>query len=125
VSRQTNAHVRARDGSELLVQENQSDAPTFPIAAIERLHKIRPDRVDWVFEQTQAEAQARRIEQHRINTFVFFERIAALVTALIVGLCGVGGGIYAAIQGHEWLGGIVATAMIGTLAVAFLRFRGK
>ncbi|GHU34868.1 hypothetical protein AGMMS50256_29130 [Betaproteobacteria bacterium] len=125
MSRQTNAHVRRRDGSELLVQDNQSDAPTFPIAAIERLHKIRPDRVDWVFEQTQAEADERRAEQRRINTFVFCERIMALIIALVVGLCGVGGGLYAALSGHDWLGGIVATAMIGTLAVAFLRFHGQ
>jgi hypothetical protein len=107
------------------VQDNQSDAPTFPIAAIERLHKIRPDRVDWVFDQTEAEAQSRRSEQHRINAFIFYERIAALFIAFGVGLSGIVGGIYAAIEGHDWLGGTVSTVMIGTLAVAFLRFREK
>jgi hypothetical protein len=125
VSRQTNAHARNRDGSELLVQDTQSDAPLLPLAGIERLHKIRPDRVDWVFEQTQIEAETRRIEQRRINTFVFIERIMALVFASLMGLCGIGGGIYAALQGHEWLGGVVASVTIGSLAVAFVRLRGK
>ena len=78
MSRQTNAHAKIKDGSgELLVQDTQSDAPILPMAGIERLHNIRPDRVDWVFEQTQIEAETRRVEQHRVNTFIFFERIAS------------------------------------------------
>ncbi len=44
-----------------------------------------------------------------------------MLAALLVGVCGVGGGIYAALQGHDWLGGVVATTTIGTLAVAFLK----
>ena len=121
MSRQTSAHAKIKDGSELLVQDTQSDAPILPIASIERLHNIRPDRVDWVFEQTQAEAETRRIEQRRINTFVFIERIVTQIFALAIGLCGICGGIYAALEGHDWLGGTVATVTIGTLAVAFLR----
>jgi hypothetical protein len=108
-----------------LVQDTQSDAPLLPIAGIERLHKISPERVGWVFDQTQIEAEHRRIENHRINTFIFAERILALFLALVVGLCGIGGGIYAALQGHEWLGGIVASVTIGSLAVAFVRLRDK
>jgi hypothetical protein len=125
VSRQTNAHARIKDGSELLVQDTQSDAPLLPIAGIERLHKIRPERVDWIFDQTQIEAEHRRIENHRVNTFIFIERFTALVFALVVGLCGIGGGIHAALQGHDWLGGIVASVTIGSLAVAFVRLSNK
>ena len=121
MSRQTTAHVKGRGGSEMVVQDNHSDAPLLPIAGIERLHAIRPDRVDWVFEQTQIEAETRRNEQTRINTFIFVERISGMLAALLVGVCGVGGGIYAALQGHDWLGGVVATTTIGTLAVAFLK----
>jgi hypothetical protein len=95
------------------------------MAGIERLHNIRPDRVDWVFEQTQIEAETRRVEQHRVNTFIFFERIATQIFALAIGLCGIGGGIYAALEGHDWLGGTVATVTIGTLAVAFLQLGKK
>ena len=125
MSRQTTARVKDREGSEMVVQDNHSDAPLLPIAGIERLHAIRPDRVDWVFEQTQIEAETRRREQTRINTLIFIERISGMLAALILGLCGIGGGIYAALQGHDWLGGVVATAVIGTLAVAFLKRNNK
>lgn len=121
MSRQTTAHAKSRDGSEMVVQDSHSDAPLIPIAGIERLQAIRPDRVDWVFEQTQIEAENRRREQRRVNTFIFVERMGGMFAALVVGICGIAGGIYAALQGHDWLGGVVATATIGTLAVAFLK----
>ena len=105
----------------MVVQDNHSDAPLIPISGIERLHAIRPDKVDWIFEQTQIEADNRRHEQSRINIFVFIERIGGILAAMCIGICGIVGGIYAALQGHDWLGGVVATATIGTLAVAFLR----
>ena len=77
MSRQTNAQLKGRDGSEVLVQDSHTDAPLLPIAGLERLHKIRPDRVDWVFDQTEIEASTRRTEQKRVNTLVFIERMAA------------------------------------------------
>ncbi len=104
----------------MLVQDHQTDAPLLPIASIERLHQLRPDRVDWVFDQTQIEAEYRRLEQRRTNRYVFIERMCGMIFALIIGVCGIVGGLYAAIQGHEWLGGIVATVTIGTLAGNFL-----
>jgi len=124
MSRQTTAHVKGRSG-EMVVQDNHSDAPLLPIAALERLHQIRPDRVDWVLDQTQIEAETRRKEQHRINTFVFCERMLGMLCALAIGACGILGGVYAALNGHDWLGGVIATATIGTLAVSFLHGKSK
>lgn len=124
-NRHTTAHVKSKGGDELVVQDSHSDSPLIPIASIERLHLVRPDRVDWVFEQTQLESEARRKERHRTNTFVFVERMVGVVAALVIGVCGILGGIYAALQGHDWIGGIVATVTIGTLAVNFLARREK
>lgn len=120
-NRHTSAHAKDSDGNEVAVQSTQSDAPIIPIGSIERLHSIRPDRVDWVFEQTQIEAETRRIEDHRVNTFVFIERMAAMVVSAAIGICGIVGGIYAGLNGQPWLGGIISTATIGTLAVSYLK----
>lgn len=122
-NRQTHAHARGSDGTEVALQSTQSDAPLLPISSIERLHALRPDRVDWVFEQTEAEAVNRRAEQRRVNRFEFIERLLGLIFAVIIGLSGIFGGIYAALQGHDWLGGIVATTAIGSLAIGFLKGR--
>lgn len=104
----------------MVVQDNHSDSPLLPIAGIERLHQIRPDRVDWVFEQTELESAARRSEQTRINTMVFSERVLGIVAALAMGLAGIAGAVYLGLHGHDWLGGAIGAATIGTLAVAFL-----
>jgi hypothetical protein len=74
-NRQTTARARGDDGSELVVHDSQTDAPIIPIGALERLHEIRPDKVDWVFEQSAMEAQARRNEQRRVNTLEFLAGI--------------------------------------------------
>jgi hypothetical protein len=131
VSRQTTTHVKSSNGGEVFVRDSRSDAPLLPIVGIERLHALRPDRVDWVFDQTQIEADLRRSnllrsieEGERINTRVFIEHIIAQCFALVIGLCGILGGLYAALQGHDWLGGIVSTISIGTLAGNFLK-KGK
>ncbi|MDR2874742.1 MAG: hypothetical protein LBV44_02275 [Methylobacillus sp.] len=119
MSRETRAHAKNKNG-EVVVHDTQSDAPILPITGIERLQSIRPDRVDWVFDQTQIEAEHRRSETHRTNTFIFIERIAAQILSMSVCICGIAGGIYAALNGHDWVGAVVASASIGTLAVAFL-----
>jgi hypothetical protein len=124
MSRHTTAHVKSRTG-EMVLQDHQTDAPLLPIASIERLHQMRPDKVDWIFEQTQREAEYRRLEHRRTNLFIFIERMVGMFFALAMGVIGIVGGLYAAIQGHEWLGGIVATATIGTLAGNFLIQRKK
>ena len=104
----------------MVVQDNHSDAPLLPISGIERLHAIRPDRVDWVFEQTELESQSRRSEQKRVNTFIFIERLGGILAAMLVGIFGIVGSVYLGINGHDWLAAAIGTATIGTLAVAFI-----
>jgi small-conductance mechanosensitive channel len=116
----------------LTLTEHNTDAPLLPVADMERFHQFRPDLVDFVVSQTAAEAGARRAEavttrneQRRINTLIFAERIFGQVCALLVGFFGIGGGIYAGLNGQPWLGGVIASASIGTLAVAFLSKQSK
>lgn len=109
----------------MVVQDNHSDAPLLPIAGLERLHQIRPDRVDWVFEQTQIEAETRRKEQTRINTFIFIERMVGILGAILIGTGGIVGSVQLGLAGHDWLAGTLGTVTIGTLAVAFLKLNKK
>lgn len=53
--------------------------------------------------------------------FVFVERLLGQVAAIALAVLGISGGIYAALQGQPWLGGVIVTATIGTLAVTFVR----
>lgn len=103
------------------VTQHISDAPLLPVSDMERLQSLRPDLVDFVIKQTEIEANHRRTQENRTNSFIFTVQLLGQLLSLVVACVGIGGGIYAGIQGYEWLGGTIATVTIGTLAVAYLR----
>lgn len=118
----TTANIKNRHG-EMTVQQHETDSPIIPVPQLERLHAFRPDAVDWVLQQTQIEADCRRNENKRINSFVFIERLIGQIFALLIGLSGILGGVYAAVNGSPTAGGTIATISIGTLATVFITGR--
>jgi uncharacterized membrane protein len=122
--RQTNVKAtKKKDGdSEVSVSnhETDTDSPILPVPQLAQLNEFRPDLIDWVITQTQIEAEHRRTQNVRINGYIFFEHIVGQIFALIIGLAGISAGAWVAISGHEWAGGVIATAAITGLAVVFL-----
>ncbi|MDR1646594.1 MAG: hypothetical protein LBR88_00930 [Zoogloeaceae bacterium] len=94
-----------------------------PVAQLEHLHSFRPDIVDWIVQQTQAEAENRRHSLNRINFFIFAQRVLGQILAFLLGLSGILGGGYITLQGQPWAGVAIATAVITGLAVTFLTGR--
>ena len=101
-SKHVKAQAKDNNGNEIAIASVNSDSPLLPVEQLEKLHQFRPDLVDFVIRETEAESQKRRIETTRINTFTFIERITGLVFSLIMGLVGICGSIYLGIQGHDW-----------------------
>lgn len=124
MSRSTHANLKGKHG-DLTVHQHETDSPILPVAQIEQLHQFRPDRVDWVFEQTQAEAEHRRTESRRVNTFIFIERLIGQIFALLIGGTSILGGVYAAVHGQPEAGGTIAGLGITSLAAVFLTGRAK
>jgi hypothetical protein len=126
-NRHTNAKVtRRRDGqSEVDFSEHETDSPIIPVAQLERLQTFKPAAVDWVINQTQIEAEHRRKETSRINGFVFIEHVLGQLFALAIGLTGIVGGSYVALNGQPWAGGTIATAALTGLAAVFLTGKNK
>jgi uncharacterized membrane protein len=123
-NRSTTARVRNRDG-DLTVQQQETDSPIIPVAHLERLNAFKPEAVDWVIKQTQIEAEYRRKEGKRVNTFVFVERVVGQIFALLIGLSGIGVGGYVALNGQPGAGGTIAGLAITGLAAVFLTGRSK
>lgn len=119
-NKSTTANVRNRHG-DLTVQHHETDSPLLPVAQLERLHQFKPDAVDFVIEQTQIEADYRRAESHRVNTFVFVERVIGQVFALLIGLTGIVSGAYVAVHGQPTAGATIASLSLTGLAVVFLK----
>jgi len=124
VSRQT--RVDANNGeNRLAITQHETDSPLIPVGQIAQLKDVLPERVDWVFAQTEKEANFRREMIQRESTMVFIERMFGQVVA--AGVCC--GALWVAyLLGEK--GNSVAAVAIGTtavigLATAFLSNRRK
>lgn len=113
------------ESTQIQVRHVSTDAPLIPMEMLERMHAIRPDLVDRVIELTHSEANFRRTETRRINTFSFVERFFGQIAALALGLASIGGGIYLVVNGHDWAGVTLAASGIGGLALAFVTGKSK
>lgn len=107
------------------VSSTTTDSPILPIEQLDRLREIAPDRVEWVFDQTEIESNYRRAENHRINTMIFAERALGLLFALVVAVLGLGCAVYLAIQDREITASIIGGATLGGLVASFLAGRSK
>lgn len=120
MGRTLKAQAKSKNGDELTVHSQDSDALILPVAQLQALHQFRPDLVDMVVSETKLEASHRRQQESKINLFIFIERLVGQVAALLLAGAGIAGGVYAGLHGQPWLGGAIVTATIGTLAVAFI-----
>lgn len=69
-------HVDAKSGdNRVAITRHETDAPLIPVAQIEHLQRIAPERVQWVFDQTEQESEHRRRSLRRIDWMVFIERM--------------------------------------------------
>ncbi|WII93812.1 hypothetical protein QEO94_03080 [Kingella negevensis] len=120
VSKNTQLRAKDKAGSEVHLSHSQTDSPILDVNSLQKLHEFRPDIVDFVINQTQAESEFRRAETARINNRIFIERILGILLAGFVCVSGIVGGVWAASKGHEKLGIAIVVSCIGTLAVAFI-----
>ena len=120
----TSIKAKKGDASVDFIQ-HQSDSPILPVAQIERLAQFAPERVAWVFNQTQIEAEQRRRQDWLSACFVFAERMLGLIAA--TALCGAA--LYiaylVATAGHDWPAVVIGSTCPIGLAGAFLFHRRK
>ena len=108
------------DNSAMLLKNRDTDSPVLPVEEMEKLHSFRPDVIDWILEQTKIEAENRRLLQKESTMRLLSERRIGQILGFLIGIAGVVGGAYVAVNGSATAGGIIATSAICTLAVAFL-----
>lgn len=119
MSRSTTAQLRNKE-SHVTVSQHETDAPVLPIAQIERLHAIYPARVDWVFDETTKEGDFRRSEVRRVNSMVFVERILSMLAGLAIGVVALYTSYQLAMNGHDWVAGVVGGTTVIGLVSAFV-----
>ncbi len=114
-------HVRAKTGDkELSASETTTDSPLIPIDLVEKLHSVRPDLVDWFIKETQAEAEHRRMENSRVNRFIFIERIIGQLFGLVTVTLGLGGAVYLGLRGWNITASVIGGGSLASLAGVFI-----
>ncbi len=96
------------------------ESPILPVDQLKQLHQIKPGAVDWVINQTQIEAEHRREETSRVNGFILVEHFLGQVSALTLGVTGILGGSYVAINGQPWAGVAIAASVMAGLTFVYL-----
>jgi len=104
---------------------SSADSPILPVDQLDALRKIKPDAVEWVIQQTQIEAEHRRAETTRVNDLIFVEHLLAQISALIIGVAGIWGGSWVAVNGQPLIGFAIAAVVVTALAVVQLTARKK
>jgi uncharacterized membrane protein len=125
MAKTTTAQIKDKD-RHMTVSAHESDAPLLPIAHIERLHQIAPERVGWVFDETTKESDFRRQETKRVNTLVFLERMAGILSGLAIGGGALYGSVYLAMAGHDAVAAIIGgTTVVGLVSAFVIGVRRK
>lgn len=119
MSRSTTVQMRDKD-RQLTASAHETDAPILPIAQLEKLREIAPDRVDWVFEETAKEGNYRRSETVRVNTLVFAERLLGIVSGLFIGCAALYSSYHLAMAGHDGVAGVIGGTTVVGLVSAFV-----
>lgn len=106
--------------SQLTASAHETDAPILPIAQLEKLREIAPDRVDWVFEVTEREGDWRRAEITRINNMTFVERLGGMLAGLAIGSLALYASYWLAMNGHDVVAGVIGGTTVVGLVSAFV-----
>lgn len=99
-------------------QQQESDSPLLPVAQLQRLHDYRPDLVDWVVKETKVQADHRRSQERRINSFIFIESITAQILTFLTAIASASLAVFAMIKGQPWVGGLILSVTAAALAIA-------
>lgn len=106
-------------------QQYQSIAPILPVAHLERLNCFCPDAIPWVVQETTREAEFRRNELRRMNTFVFVERLLGMLAGLAIGSLALFTSLKLAVAGHDWVAGVVGGTTVIARVGAFIFGKSK
>ncbi len=82
---------------------------------MERLHQFAPEKINWIFEQTEIEAEERRRIKREVNAFVAQGERRGMWLALVVTIAGIAGACFCAYFGRE-----IAASVIGGLSLALV-----
>lgn len=125
-NRHTQVRADSASGNSVQLTSQETDSPILPVAHLQQLHTFRPDLVDWICQQTEAEAQHRRVREQRVDAFIFAERIGGLVCGAFIAAFGLGVAAYVGLNGQAELAAVLGGGtLVGIVTVLVTGKRGQ
>lgn len=115
MARHTQLKAQSPSGDNFQLTAHETDSPILPVPQLEQLHSFRPDLVDWVKDQTQAEAEHRRRREGRVDNFIFVERLGGLVLGALIALAGLGIAAYVGLNGQPQVAMVLGGGTLATI----------
>lgn len=112
--------LRKKPAGAAAASAQAAESPILPVDQLKQLHQIKPDAVDWVIKQTQIEAEHRREETSRVNGFILVEHFLGQVSTLALGVAGILGGSWVAVNGQPWAGIAIAAVVMAGLTFVYV-----
>ena len=118
MAKHTQVKAQNQNGNSLQLTQHETDSPVLPVAQLEQLQAFRPDLVDWVRDQTESEAIARRARLAKLDIFIFVERIAGLLAGTLISCLSMGAAIFLAMNGQPAVAGVIGGGtLVGLVTV--------
>ena len=103
------------DSDGFRLSSTKTDAPILPIEQMRRLHQFAPEKLDWIFEHTQKEAEERREVTREVNSLIFQREKRGMWQAFMVAVIGIIGACFCAYLGSE-----IAACVIGGFSLTLI-----
>jgi uncharacterized membrane protein len=98
--------------------------PLPPADELAAIGQIIPNGAERVMAMAELDAAHVRLMQSRAMNFEFIERITARILSAVFAMGGLGGAVYLAMNGHDWVAGVIASTTIGAVVTALMFARG-
>ncbi len=100
--------------------EASFSGPMPPPHILEQYDKIVPGAAERIISLAEKQSDHRRgLENRVINSDIQNSRLG-LIFAFVIGVIGVGGGIFAAILGNQGIGTLISVLSLGSLVTTFI-----
>jgi uncharacterized membrane protein len=96
------------------------EAPLPPPDLLHGYEQVLPGAAERIFAMTEQEALHRRAMERRVITLDGTAQLTGLVSALVVALACIGGGVWAILAGHALAGSFLGGGTLASLVGAFI-----
>lgn len=113
--------AKSKQNSSVSVRRTELYAGPLPHPSmLEKFEQIIPGSADRILKQAEAQTQHRINMESKVVAADIFKSYLGLIFGFIIGLSGIGGGIYLATLGFDVFGPILSGGTLVTIVTAFI-----